>query len=111
MKRSKPSTPRVASELSVAQTPAQRLTEALRSGEWLTSKELSQRAQLSEKELPQVLEKVQRSLRGESMERESPRCLACGFQFDERQRFRRPSRCPECKSERITPVRLRLLVE
>lgn len=28
-------------------------------------------------------------------------CLACGFRFTKRERARRPSRCPTCRSGRI----------
>jgi predicted Zn-ribbon and HTH transcriptional regulator len=28
-------------------------------------------------------------------------CLECGFVFEKRKRFTRPSRCPHCKSEHI----------
>lgn len=30
-----------------------------------------------------------------------PRCLACGFTFEDRKRLTRPSRCPKCKEQRI----------
>jgi predicted Zn-ribbon and HTH transcriptional regulator len=29
------------------------------------------------------------------------RCLKCGYVFDNRKRFTRPSRCPHCRGERI----------
>ncbi len=31
-----------------------------------------------------------------------PRCLSCGYVFKDVKRPRRPSRCPKCKSERIS---------
>lgn len=42
---------------------------------------------------------------------EPPRCLACGFTFNDRapHRFQPPGRCPRCRSERIAEPRLRVL--
>ena len=38
------------------------------------------------------------------------RCLACGFTFTDRapRRFQAPSRCPQCRSERISEPRFRI---
>ena len=36
---------------------------------------------------------------------EPPECLHCGFRFRTRTRLTRPSRCPRCRSERITSPR------
>jgi predicted Zn-ribbon and HTH transcriptional regulator len=30
------------------------------------------------------------------------RCIACGFVFEKRKRLTRPSRCPQCKSSRLS---------
>ena len=40
-----------------------------------------------------------------TLEVEPAQCLSCGFTFEERGRFRRPSRCPQCRSERLQPPR------
>ena len=39
-----------------------------------------------------------------------PRCNACGFVFGKRQpkRFHTPSRCPQCRAERVEAARLRV---
>jgi predicted Zn-ribbon and HTH transcriptional regulator len=29
-------------------------------------------------------------------------CIACGFEFSKRRRLTRPSRCPKCKSARLS---------
>ncbi len=34
-----------------------------------------------------------------------PQCLRCGYVFRDLKKPRRPSRCPRCKSERISPPR------
>jgi predicted Zn-ribbon and HTH transcriptional regulator len=88
-------------------TNPQRLREALTGAPPRSVKELSQQLSLSERDVASALEKLGRSLeRGPaSLSREAPRCLACGFEFSERTRIARPSRCPECRSERIQPPR------
>jgi transcriptional regulator len=83
------------------------LASALGSAEPKTLSQLSAELHISEKDLPELLEKVQRGLkaRGERLHTVAPYCLECGFEFEQRQRSRRPSRCPMCKSERICPAR------
>jgi predicted Zn-ribbon and HTH transcriptional regulator len=65
---------------------------------------------VAEKELPELLEKLNRSLKreGTSLLIEVARCIACNFEFTERDRFTRPSRCPACRSERIVPPKFRI---
>jgi predicted Zn-ribbon and HTH transcriptional regulator len=69
--------------------------------------ELSAELGVSVKVLPDALDKLSRSLAHgvERLQREPPRCLACGFEFQERTRTKRPSRCPSCSSERLTRPR------
>ena len=69
--------------------------------------ELSRELSVSEKVLPDALDKLRRSLAqgNERLHQEPPRCVACGFEFEARARSRRPSRCPRCSSERLTRPR------
>ena len=64
-------------------------------------------AGLPEKEVLQHLEHLERSFKADGKKLVSlpPRCLACGFAFRTRERLSTPSRCPECKSERIEAAR------
>src|SRR5215470_12454818 len=73
----------------------------------LTAHELSARVGVGEKEVADHLEHLARSLRhGEDRLLVEPaRCLACGFVFKDRTRLARPSKCPACRSQRITPAR------
>lgn len=50
---------------------------------------------------------IARSLRGTSsvLLMEPPSCLSCGYVFKDLDSPRRPSRCPKCKSERISNPR------
>ena len=79
--------------------------------EALTLRELSQRVGVSEKQLGEHLEHLAKSLksRGLRLLREPAHCLACGFLFRDRQRMTAPSRCPQCKSERVEPATFRLV--
>ena len=91
-------------------THPQRLREALLGSEPKTAKDLSRELSISEKDVAAALEKLGRSLeRGPLLlQVEPPRCVACGFEFRERARASRPSRCPECRAERITLARFSL---
>ena len=70
-----------------------------------TSKDLSTRAGLSEKDIPAHLEHLEKSLKvkGERLVVTPSQCLACGFIFKDRHRFTAPGSCPTCQSERIRP--------
>ena len=89
-----------------AETVRSALREALRTGEH-TLRELSQLSGVSERELPEHLEHLARSLTHgeERFVIEPARCLACGFNFEERTRVKRPGRCPACKATRISQPR------
>lgn len=73
----------------------------------LTARELSARVGISEKEVAGHLEHLARSLKqsGGRLHVEPARCLACGFVFKDRSRLDKPSRCPKCKSQRLTRSR------
>ena len=94
-------------------THPQRLREALLGSEPKTAKDLSRELSISEKEVAVALEKLGRSLERGPLELrvEPARCLGCGFEFRERSRVSRPSRCPECRAERIAPARFSIAGE
>ncbi|MEM1509447.1 MAG: hypothetical protein QW291_07295 [Thermofilaceae archaeon] len=50
---------------------------------------------------------IARSLRGTSsiLLMEPPSCLSCGYTFKDLNKPKRPSKCPKCKSERISNPR------
>jgi predicted Zn-ribbon and HTH transcriptional regulator len=92
-------------------TPAERTTtirvalrEELLKGP-ATLRDLSQRLGVSEKELPDHLEHLEKSTkgRGEKLRQVPPECLGCGYVFADRTRVTRPGKCPQCRSERIDP--------
>jgi transcriptional regulator len=82
------------------------LREILHEG-MFTARDLSARVGISEKDVAGHLEHLSRSVkrRDERFVVEQSRCLTCGFIFKGRSRLSRPSRCPECKGQRLTLVR------
>ncbi len=88
------------------ETARQALRHAL-SAEPRTARELSGMTSFSEKDVVAHLEHLERSLEAEGTPLSilPARCFRCGFEFRARERFRRPGRCPECKSERVQPPR------
>ena len=68
--------------------------------EALTAKELSPLVGISEKEVYPHLEHIRLSF-GKRFVVSPAVCRRCGFEFKERRRLTRPSRCPKCKGESI----------
>lgn len=94
------------------QTLVQAAFETLSGERWWTLRELSAALGVTEKGLPEVLEKVARRchrVAGCSLERRAPSCVACGFEFAQRTRASKPSRCPRCRSERVALALYRVL--
>lgn len=87
---------------AAAATVRDRLEEELRR-EPATAFELSQRVGIPEKDVPEHLQHLERSLRakGERLQMDPAACLQCGFVFKHRDRLTKPGRCPECESTRI----------
>jgi len=92
-------------------TARQRIHELL-AREELSFEALREELQVTVKQLEDDLRHVEKSLRRgpERLRTLEPRCIACDFEFRGRspRRFATPSRCPECRSERLMPARLRI---
>lgn len=91
---------------SETHTVRQRIAELLRERE-LTTHELSKLAAVAEREVAEHLRHLEHSLAhvGERLHVLPPQCVKCEFSFDHREKHGRPSRCPRCKSERISKAR------
>jgi len=72
-----------------------------------SARDLSQMLHIQEKEVYSHLSHIARSVVSQSHRLVviPSRCLVCGYVFDNRKRFTRPSRCPCCKGERIEEPR------
>ena len=79
----------------------QQLVTLLESGPH-TALDLSGLVGASEKDVADHLVHVRRSI-GKKFNILPAECLACGFVFKKRSRLTKPGRCPQCRSNRITP--------
>ena len=65
---------------------------------------LSQELGIREREVYTHLTHVARSVKAEKKKLivYPSQCLICGYVFEERKRFTRPGRCPQCKKSHLT---------
>jgi predicted Zn-ribbon and HTH transcriptional regulator len=84
------------------ETVRQRIEALLRERE-CSSREISARLGIPEKDVPAHLDHVARGLaaRAGRMAVRPAECKACGFLFEGRRRFTKPGRCPRCRGERV----------
>lgn len=80
------------------------------SKEEMSAREISQALGIREKEVYDHLSHIARSLiaRGKKLNIQPYSCLGCGFVFQDRNRFNRPSRCPRCKGSRLQEAMYRI---
>ncbi len=71
---------------------------------------ISQSLGISEKavydHMPHIIQTLARQ--GIKVKIDPASCIACGFEFTDRKRPTKPSRCPRCKKERIDPPKFRI---
>ena len=104
------SKPPALAQMESTSTVRERIAQALRAAE-LTAHEISQHASVQEREVAEHLRHLEHSLThaGEQLHTSAPHCIKCSFEFTQRERHSRPSRCPRCKSERISPPRFKIM--
>jgi transcriptional regulator len=88
-------------------TARQRIVELL-IGARLSSHQLAQILGLPERQVEEHLSHVVKTMARDRSRRfilEPSACPDCGFVFRDRTRLTRPSRCPRCRAEGITPPR------
>lgn len=87
-----------------AETPRQAIRRHLAAGPH-TAHELSALVHLPEREVVPHLEHLARSLpgAGAALEVDPARCLGCGYVFRDRRRLARPSACPRCRGQHLSP--------
>jgi len=95
---------------SEMQTIRRQITELLCRDEY-SAREISQEVSIREKEVYDHLSHISRSLipKKRQLLIIPSECLVCGYNFESRKRFRKPGRCPRCKSERIEVPRYRVV--
>lgn len=69
----------------------------------LSAKELSGIVRISEKEVYEHLEHIQKSVHrnGQTLTVTPAECKKCGFIFEKREKLKKPGRCPACRGESI----------
>lgn len=93
--------------LPAPKTVRQRIIELL-TGTRLSSHQLAQMLGIPERQVEEHLPHVVKSVARDRSRRfvlEPSTCPDCSFIFRERTRLTRPSRCPRCHGESITPPR------
>lgn len=88
-------------------TSRQRIMELI-TGTRLSSFQLAQLIGIPERQVEEHLPHIVKTISRDAARRfllEPSSCQACGFEFRERTRLTRPSRCPRCRSESITSPR------
>ena len=85
------------------------IREAL-AGRPLSARDISQRAGVSEKDVAEHLEHLQRSLRakGGRLVIKPAECLACGYVFRDRSRLKDPATCPKCQASHLAASTYRI---
>ena len=73
----------------------------------MSAREISGQIGIPEKEVAEHLVHIARSVsrQDKKMMMTPATCLACGYGFENRQRFTRPGRCPQCKKSHIQSPR------
>nr|MBI3613882.1 transcriptional regulator [Nitrospirota bacterium] len=88
-------------------TLRQRLAELL-VGTFRSSRQLAELVGIPERQVEDHLAHLIKSLGRDRQRRfvmDPSACQDCGFIFRERTRLTKPSRCPRCRSEAVTPPR------
>ncbi len=90
-------------------TTRQQMIDILSKDE-MNARELSKALGIREKEVFEHLSHIARSLaaRGKKLNVQPYSCLGCGYVFQDRKRFNRPSRCPRCKDSRLQEATYRI---
>lgn len=76
----------------------------------MSAREISGQMGISEKEVSEHLVHIARSVvsQDKKVMIAPASCLACGYVFEDRKRFTRPGRCPQCKKSHIQSPRFRI---
>jgi predicted Zn-ribbon and HTH transcriptional regulator len=76
----------------------------------LSAWEISGKMGISEKEVYEHLSHIARSVASQNKRVviTPADCQTCGYVFEDRKRFTRPGRCPQCKKSRIQNPRFRI---
>jgi predicted Zn-ribbon and HTH transcriptional regulator len=76
----------------------------------MSAREISGQIGIAEKEVTEHLAHIARSVSslGKKIIITPAQCLTCGYEFENRKRFSRPGRCPQCKKSHLQSPRFRI---
>jgi predicted Zn-ribbon and HTH transcriptional regulator len=76
----------------------------------MSAREISGEVEIPEKEVTEHLAHIARSVASQNKKvvTAPAKCLGCGYVFEDRKRFTRPGRCPQCKKSHIQSPRFRI---
>jgi predicted Zn-ribbon and HTH transcriptional regulator len=91
------------------QTIRQKIIDLLSQHE-MDARDLSHELGIQEKEVYTHLHHVARSMTAKKRKLiiHPSQCLQCGYVFEDRKRFTRPGRCPQCKRSHLQSPRFRI---
>jgi len=78
----------------------QAIVKLLRVSGSVAIRQISQSVHISEKEALGHLEHIRKTYKDEFVMLPSE-CTKCGFTFEDRNRLKKPGKCPKCRGERI----------
>ena len=83
---------------------------SLLSEDEMSAREISGEVRISEKEVVEHLAHIARSVSSQDKQVviTPANCMSCGYVFENRKRFTRPGRCPQCKKSHIQSPRFRI---
>ena len=87
------------------QTIRQEIIAFLKAGP-LTIRDISQSVGVMEKDVFHHLEFIEKTIgtQNKKIQMKPYSCMDCGFEFKNRKRFKKPGKCPICRSGRIAPA-------
>ena len=102
--------------MSVGETTREKMTRILReSPQPLTAEDIIAvlgSEDLTPKDVYEHLKHIAKTVKSrgdEVLVMVPPRCRSCGFTFKDLDRPKKPSKCPKCKSERISPPAFKIV--
>ena len=83
---------------------------SLLSEDEMSAREISGEVGIPEKEVVEHLAHIARSVSSQDKKVmiTPANCMSCGYVFENRKRFTRPGRCPQCKKSHIQSPRFRI---
>jgi transcriptional regulator len=87
------------------QTIRQEIINCLESGP-MTVRDISQAVSISEKDVFHHLAFIEKTIRTQKKRIlvKPYHCQGCGFQFQNRKKYKKPGKCPVCREGRIAPA-------